>query len=93
MTSSRRPAPREASIRLAAHDATASRNLAAQELLQEIRRHLAPDERHLVDLRHQGLDWAAIAAGLGEGQVVLRKRALSRPGPRHARIRVGRGQL
>ena len=60
--------------RLAGHDATASQNLAAQELLQEIRRHLAPDERQLVELRHEGLDWAAIASRLGEGSVVLRKR-------------------
>jgi RNA polymerase sigma-70 factor (ECF subfamily) len=60
--------------RLAARDPTASQHVAAQELLHEIQRRLAPDERQLVELRNQGLDWAAIAARLGGSPVVLRKR-------------------
>src|SRR6516164_2725471 len=39
-----------------------SRQVAARELLEEVQRRLSPEERQLVDLRGQGLDWAAIAA-------------------------------
>jgi RNA polymerase sigma-70 factor (ECF subfamily) len=60
--------------RLAGRDPTASQHLAAQELLEEVRRRLSPAEQQLVELRQEGLDWAAIATRLGEGQVVLRKR-------------------
>jgi RNA polymerase sigma-70 factor (ECF subfamily) len=60
--------------RLAGRDPTASQQVAAQELLQEIQRRLTPEERQLVELRHQGQDWAAIAEQLGETPVVLRKR-------------------
>jgi RNA polymerase sigma-70 factor (ECF subfamily) len=59
---------------LAGREATPSHNVAAQEVLQEIERRLTDHERQLVELRQQGLDWAAIAARLGESQVVLRKR-------------------
>jgi DNA-directed RNA polymerase specialized sigma24 family protein len=59
---------------LASRDPTASQHVATQELLHEVQRRLTPDERRLVDLRNQNLDWAAISAQLGESPVVLRKR-------------------
>jgi DNA-directed RNA polymerase specialized sigma24 family protein len=48
--------------------------VAARELLQEAHRRLAPDERQLVELRTQGLDWAAIAHQLGGSPEALRKK-------------------
>jgi RNA polymerase sigma-70 factor (ECF subfamily) len=60
--------------RLAGHEGTPSQHAAAGELLEEIQGRLSADERQLVELRNQGLDWTAIAARLGENQVVLRKR-------------------
>ena len=48
--------------------------VAAAELLQEVHRRLAPDERRLMELRRQGLDWAAIAQEVGDTPVLLRKR-------------------
>jgi RNA polymerase sigma-70 factor (ECF subfamily) len=51
-----------------------SRQVAARELLQEVQRRLSPEERQLVELRNQGLDWAAIAARLGGSPGALRKR-------------------
>jgi RNA polymerase sigma-70 factor (ECF subfamily) len=38
---------------------------AARELLGEVQRRLTPEDRLLVELRNQGLDWAAIASRLG----------------------------
>jgi RNA polymerase sigma-70 factor (ECF subfamily) len=60
--------------RLAGREATPSQQVATQELLREIQNRLTPDERQLVEVRNEGLDWAAIAARLGESEVVLRKR-------------------
>jgi RNA polymerase sigma factor (sigma-70 family) len=54
--------------------ATPSRLVAARELLQEAHRRLTPDERQLVELRGQGLDWAAIGAQLGGSPEALRKK-------------------
>jgi RNA polymerase sigma-70 factor (ECF subfamily) len=51
-----------------------SRQVAARELLQEVQRRLSPEERRLVELRSQGLDWAAIAGQLGGSPEALRKR-------------------
>jgi RNA polymerase sigma-70 factor (ECF subfamily) len=51
-----------------------SRQVAARELLQEVQRRLSPEERQLVEMRNQGLDWAAIAARLGGSPGALRKR-------------------
>jgi RNA polymerase sigma-70 factor (ECF subfamily) len=51
-----------------------SRQVAARELLAEVRRRLSPEERQLVELRNQGLDWAAIAAHVGGTPGALRKR-------------------
>jgi RNA polymerase sigma factor (sigma-70 family) len=54
--------------------ASASRVVAARELLEEAHRRLAPEERQLVELRNQGLDWAAIALQLGGSPEALRKK-------------------
>jgi RNA polymerase sigma-70 factor (ECF subfamily) len=48
--------------------------LADRELLQTVYSRLSPEERVLVDLRHQGHDWQAIASRLGSTSAVLRKR-------------------
>jgi RNA polymerase sigma factor (sigma-70 family) len=61
-----------------------SRQVAACELLQEVRRRLSPDERQLLELRDQGLDWGAIGAQLGGSPEALRKR-LARATDRIAR--------
>ncbi len=61
-----------------------SRQVAARELLEEVQRRLSPEERQLVELRNQGLDWAAIAARLGGSPEALRKR-LARATERIAR--------
>jgi hypothetical protein len=52
-----------------------------QELLQEARRRLSPEERRLLELRDQGQEWAAIAMAVGGQPEALRKqlaRALER---------------
>ena len=51
-----------------------SRYAVAKELLQAVRERLTPDERVLVELRQQGLEWAEIAERLGENPAALRKR-------------------
>jgi RNA polymerase sigma-70 factor (ECF subfamily) len=51
-----------------------SRQVAARDLWQEVQRRLSPEERQLVELRNQGLDWAAIAARVGGKPEALRKR-------------------
>jgi RNA polymerase sigma-70 factor (ECF subfamily) len=51
-----------------------SQQVAARELLQEVRRRLSPEERRLAELRGQGRDWAAIAAECGGSPEALRKR-------------------
>jgi RNA polymerase sigma factor (sigma-70 family) len=61
-----------------------SRQVAAKELLEEVRNRLSPEERQLVELRSQGLDWAAIAARQGGSPEALRKR-LARATERVAR--------
>jgi RNA polymerase sigma-70 factor (ECF subfamily) len=55
-------------------EATPSRHVAARELLEEVHRRLSPEERQLVELRHQGRDWAAIAAEVGGSPEALRKK-------------------
>ncbi|HLJ93474.1 MAG TPA: sigma-70 family RNA polymerase sigma factor [Gemmataceae bacterium] len=59
---------------IASREGTPSQRVALQDLLSEARRRLSPDERHLLDLRDQGLDWAAIAAQVGGSPEALRKR-------------------
>jgi RNA polymerase sigma-70 factor (ECF subfamily) len=51
-----------------------SRQVAARELLEEVQRRLSPEERELVELRSQGLDWSSIAARVGGSPEALRKR-------------------
>jgi len=51
-----------------------SQVVAGRELLAEFRRRLTDDERFLVDRRAEGLEWADIAAALGDSPEALRKR-------------------
>jgi RNA polymerase sigma-70 factor (ECF subfamily) len=60
--------------RLADPEPSPSQAAAAAELLEEVGRRLSPDERRLMGLRRQGLDWAAIAAEVGDTPALLRKR-------------------
>jgi RNA polymerase sigma-70 factor (ECF subfamily) len=59
---------------LAARGESPSQEVAGQELLQEMRRRLSPDERRLAELRAAGRDWAAIAAEEGDSPEALRKK-------------------
>jgi RNA polymerase sigma-70 factor (ECF subfamily) len=52
---------------------TPSGQVAAQELLQEAQRRLSLDERQLLELRQQGLEWSEVAAELGGSPEGLRK--------------------
>jgi RNA polymerase sigma-70 factor (ECF subfamily) len=51
-----------------------SQQVALQDLVEEARRRLSPDERRVMELRQQGLEWAEIAAQLGGSPEALRKR-------------------
>jgi RNA polymerase sigma factor (sigma-70 family) len=44
------------------------------DLVREARRRLSPEERRLLDLRDEGMDWAAIAVQVGGNPEALRKR-------------------
>lgn len=59
---------------IASQGATPSREFAAQDLLAEVHRRLSPEERQIVELRHQGHDWAEVAAQLGGSAEALRKK-------------------
>jgi RNA polymerase sigma-70 factor (ECF subfamily) len=59
---------------LLAREESPSQEVAGQELLQEMRRRLSPDERRLAELRADGRDWAAIAAEEGDSPEALRKK-------------------
>jgi RNA polymerase sigma-70 factor (ECF subfamily) len=59
---------------LAGAQGTPSQQVALRELVVEARRRLSPEERRLLDLRQEGLDWAAIAAQVGGSPEALRKR-------------------
>src|SRR5258707_215390 len=66
---------------LASNDPTPSRQIAARELLEEVQRRLSPEERQLVEMRNQSLEWTEIAEQLGGSAEALRKklaRALDR---------------
>jgi RNA polymerase sigma-70 factor (ECF subfamily) len=54
--------------------ASPSQQVALQELIEEARRRLTPDERRIQELRQQGLEWAEIAAQVGGSPEALRKR-------------------
>jgi len=58
--------------------------VAGKELLQRFRASLRSEERHIADLRGQGLSWAEIAARLG-GTSQARRMQLSRAANRVAR--------
>jgi len=45
-----------------------------KDLVEEVRRRLPPEVRGLQDLRDQGLEWADIAARVGDSPEALRKR-------------------
>jgi len=51
-----------------------SEQVSARELLQEVQRRLSAQERELVELRGQGLEWTEIASKLGGSAEALRKR-------------------
>jgi RNA polymerase sigma factor (sigma-70 family) len=53
--------------------ASPSRVVSARETLEEVHRRLNEEERRLLELRQQGLDWAAIAADMGGGPEARRK--------------------
>jgi RNA polymerase sigma-70 factor (ECF subfamily) len=50
-----------------------SDQVAASELLHEVRKRLSPEERQLAEERAAGRDWAQIAAGSGRSPEALRK--------------------
>jgi len=60
--------------RFVAAEPSPSREVAARDLLQEVRRRLTSEERQLLELRDQGLDWAQIAAARNDSPEALRKR-------------------
>jgi RNA polymerase sigma factor (sigma-70 family) len=60
--------------RIAAHDPTPSRDLAARELLDEALRRLSPEEKRILDCREQGGQWSQIATELGSTPEAIRKR-------------------
>jgi RNA polymerase sigma-70 factor (ECF subfamily) len=64
----------EGESRFVATRESPSRIVAARDLLEEVHRRLAPDERQLLELRNQGWDWAAIASKLDVGAETLRRR-------------------
>jgi RNA polymerase sigma-70 factor (ECF subfamily) len=62
---------------IAAAEPTPSAQLAGKELLQLAQEQLSDEEKQLVELRTQGLDWAAIAAQMG-GNPNTRRMQLAR---------------
>jgi RNA polymerase sigma factor (sigma-70 family) len=59
---------------VAAPQPSPSQEVAASELLQEMRKRLSPDERRLAEQRAAGRDWAGIAAEEGDSPEALRKK-------------------
>src|SRR5262249_19073753 len=60
---------------------TASQEVSAAELFEQVQRRLSPDEKRLAEWRQEGRDWNGIAAELGGQPDALRKklsRAISR---------------
>jgi DNA-directed RNA polymerase specialized sigma24 family protein len=60
---------------------TPSQQVSARELLQEVHKRLSPEERQLVEMRNDGVEWDEIAARLDGRPEALRKkltRALDR---------------
>jgi RNA polymerase sigma factor (sigma-70 family) len=75
-----------------ARGSSPSQHVAAEEMLQKVRRMLAPEEWHLLELRRQGNDWAAIARAVGGSAEALRKQ-LARAVARVARVLDLKGTL
>jgi RNA polymerase sigma factor (sigma-70 family) len=59
---------------IACSDPSPSKQVAAQELLGEFHRRLLPDEKQLLQLRSEGLNWEQIADQVGGNAVALRKK-------------------
>jgi RNA polymerase sigma-70 factor (ECF subfamily) len=59
---------------IASREGTPSQQVALKDLVREVRHRLSPDERQLLDLRDQGMEWAAIAIQVGGNPEALRKR-------------------
>ncbi|MBI1831523.1 MAG: sigma-70 family RNA polymerase sigma factor [Planctomycetes bacterium] len=53
---------------------TPSQQIEAKDLLSEVHRRLTDEERHLVEQRNQGREWADIAAEVGGSPEALRKK-------------------
>jgi RNA polymerase sigma-70 factor (ECF subfamily) len=68
--------PASGEIEVPAAGETPSQQVAAKDLLEEVRRRLTTDEWQLADLRGQGLDWNEIAARVGGNAEANRKRYL-----------------
>jgi RNA polymerase sigma-70 factor (ECF subfamily) len=62
---------------VASGEPSPSRQVSARELLDETLRRLSAEERRLLELKQQGLDWAAIAA-LEGGSPEARRKQLTR---------------
>jgi RNA polymerase sigma-70 factor (ECF subfamily) len=62
---------------VAGDEASPSRQVSSRELLEETQRRLSAEERRLLELRQQGLDWAAIAVAVG-GSAEGRRKQLAR---------------
>jgi RNA polymerase sigma-70 factor (ECF subfamily) len=60
--------------RIAGHDPTPSRDLAARELLDEALRRLSPDEKRILQFREQGAQWGEIATEMGASPDAIRVR-------------------
>lgn len=58
---------------IASDEPTPSVNIAGRELFDEAQRQMSAEERQLVELRKDGLEWGAIAAKLGGSPEALRK--------------------
>ena len=59
---------------VAGREATPSHYVAVQEILEETRRRLSPEELRLLDWRQQGREWVEIAAEVGGSPEALRKK-------------------
>ncbi len=81
---SRRTAGGVEELALPGRDPSPSSVVASKELLEEARRRLSEEERHLVELRGQGLSWEEVAASLG-GTAGARRNQLARALDRVAR--------
>jgi RNA polymerase sigma-70 factor (ECF subfamily) len=60
--------------KVAAAEASPSRQIAGKELLVEVRKRLSAEEKELAELRAQGREWADIGHERGESPEALRKR-------------------